>query len=287
LMFREALITASFILSQMKTMKVFSGPISPYTMHPVMISMLASTLSEIGKERFGLVIGTGDKSTLNYLGVEITKPLTTIKEAVKIIRALCRGEKIKSTGIWQLNNVKLLSPPDVEIPIYLTGIGPKMIALAKRIADGVMISAATSPEFIRYSLDSIKNNSISYTHFSKIGVILTSVNDDRNKALAQIKPLLAFMLRGSYLKLDWQLNELDIDGDAIREAIDIHNDLEAASNLISERAVDLLTASGTPDEFQERLQKYLDAGIDYPVLLPVGNKLEKLRAIELASKILQ
>lgn len=285
LMYRESLIIASIILQQTETLKVFPGPISPYTMHPVVISMVASTLSEIGKERFGLVLGTGDKATLNYLGVKVINPISTIREAVRIIQALCAGEVVQETNIWNLENVRLVTPSETKIPIYLTGIGSKMLTLAQQIADGLVLSAATSPEFIRYSLNLIKDIPKNNKTFGRIGFILASVNNDYNKALAQIKPKLAFMLRGSYLKVDWQLNNLNIDGDAIQDALDTRNDLEAACNLISETDVKTLTAAGTPDAFQRKLQEYMDAGIDYPVMLPVGNISDKLRVIELAIEV--
>jgi 5,10-methylenetetrahydromethanopterin reductase len=285
IMYREALTTASIVLNQTDQLKVFPGPISPYSMHPILISMIASTISDIGKGRFGLVLGTGDKTSLDNMGLKMIKPLSMMKESFKITKSLLNGETVNTRKIWNLNNVRLESSPREDVPIYLTGIGPKMVSLALQLADGIVMSAATSPGFIRYSLGSMMEKPINYSSKRKVSFILASVNRDLQKAITQIKPILSFMLRGSYLRADWQLNDLDIDGEAIREALDIQKNIDAACQLISERDARTLTATGTPDIFQDRLKEYLDAGVDYPVILPVGSYADKIRTIELAVEV--
>lgn len=283
--YHEALVIASFILSQTKGIKVFAGPISPYTVHPIMISMAAVSLSKIGNGRFGLVLGTGDYSALRNIGVQGTSPLPVIKDAVQIIRALCNGETVDKSGIWSMKNIRLSIPIETQIPIYLTAIGTKMLSLAKQISDGVVLSAAISPKFVQYSLNSIAKSLQRKTSSKNIGYILASVNSDYHKALEEVKPKLAFMLRGSYLKHDWEINGLCIDGDAIENALDKHKDLKSACDLISERDVITLTAAGTPDMFKYKLREYIDAGVDYPVILPVGNIQKKLEIVRFATNV--
>jgi len=285
LLYREAFVVASYILQKTESLKIIPGPISPYLMHPAVISMFMSTFSEYGKDRFGLLLGTGDMVVMDYLGVEVTRPLSTMEEAIKIIRMLCRGEEVSATGFWKMHNVRLHIASETKIPIYLTGIGPNMLSLAYRMTDGVVLSAAISPKFIRHSLDLVPIIPVSKNNFKRIGFVLASVHNSRRKAIEQIKPKLAFMLRGSRLRADWELNGLKIDGSAIKEALDIQHDINAACNYLQEIDVETLTAVGTPTTFQSKLQEYLFSGIDYPVILPVGNRSDQIRAIELAIEV--
>ena len=43
--------------------------------------------------------------------------------------------------------------PQRRIPIWIAAMGPRMLELAGQVADGVLLSAALSPLYIRHSLD--------------------------------------------------------------------------------------------------------------------------------------
>ena len=50
-----------------------------------------------------------------------------------------------------------------------------------------------------------------------------------------------------------------------------HEQVEAASTLVPDEVVELLTASGTPDEARAAVQKYIDDGCTCPILYPLGD----------------
>jgi 5,10-methylenetetrahydromethanopterin reductase len=47
--------------------------------------------------------------------------------------------------------------------------------------------------------------------------------------------------------------------------------VEAASKLVPDDIVQMITASGTPDECREKVAEYVDAGCTCPILYPLGD----------------
>mgnify|MGYP000084105354 CR=1 FL=1 len=50
-----------------------------------------------------------------------------------------------------------------------------------------------------------------------------------------------------------------------------HEQVEAASKLVPDEIVQMLTASGTPDEARAKVQEYVDNGCTCPILYPLGD----------------
>jgi 5,10-methylenetetrahydromethanopterin reductase len=50
-----------------------------------------------------------------------------------------------------------------------------------------------------------------------------------------------------------------------------HEQVEAASKLVPDEIVQMLTASGTPAEARERVKHYIDNGATCPILYPLGD----------------
>ena len=52
--------------------------------------------------------------------------------------------------------------------------------------------------------------------------------------------------------------------------------VEEAMNLVSDEIVDSMTISGTAAHIKERIAEWLDAGISYPVLLPLSENYDEI-----------
>ena len=55
-----------------------------------------------------------------------------------------------------------------------------------------------------------------------------------------------------------------------------HEQVVAASKLVPDDVVQLITASGTPDECRAKVREYVDAGCTCPVLYPLGADVEQM-----------
>ena len=53
-----------------------------------------------------------------------------------------------------------------------------------------------------------------------------------------------------------------------------HDEVEAASKLVPDEVVQMITASGTPDEVLEKVQHYVDNGCTCPILYPLADDIK-------------
>ena len=126
--------TLALIASATETIKMGPGVTNPYVRSPAISASAIATIDEISEGRATFGIGPGDKATFDALGIEWTKPVSTIKAAIADINTLLAGDKTE--GGAQLGGAKAVQE---HIPIYMGAQGPKMLETAGEIADGVLM----------------------------------------------------------------------------------------------------------------------------------------------------
>src|SRR5207244_12732247 len=117
------------------------GIISPFTRHPVQVAMDARVVQEAAPGRFILGFGTS-KIFLNNAGMQTSKTLGPMRDAVEIVRGVLGGEAFEYEGsTWNASIPALQdgahAPRDVP-PVYVAATAPKMQQLAGEIADGCL-----------------------------------------------------------------------------------------------------------------------------------------------------
>jgi probable F420-dependent oxidoreductase len=132
-----------------KTMRLGTCVTNPATRDITVTSSLFATLNLISGGRMDLGIGRGDSSR-RVLG---KKPVTSaqLEQAVKDFRALTGGDQSDYEGrtaqfTWASGGVP---------PVWVAGYGPKVLELAGRIADGVILQFA-DPDLIEWCLSFVK-----------------------------------------------------------------------------------------------------------------------------------
>jgi|SRR6516165_11232144 len=110
------------------------------------IAMVAATVDAISGGRFVLGVGSSHRVQVEpEHGVPYSKPLTRVREAVSIIRALLRDGQVSYAGeTVSIEGFDLwFTPPRPAIPIYISAVFPKMTVLCGEIADGIMLTRST------------------------------------------------------------------------------------------------------------------------------------------------
>ncbi len=281
---RDPIVQAAMALSATENAAAALMALSPYTAHPVQAAMAAATLNEHFPNRAVLCLGAGAPGDLDAAGVARPRPLATLDESIDIARALLAGEVVRHQGErFQVNGRALETGPQ-DVPIVLAASGPRMLQLAGRRADGVLLSAATSVEFVRWSLAQVAEaaEAGSGRQVRRIGLVFASVDVDEGRAYGRLKRLLAFILRGAHHAANLEMSGAKLDQGALYDAV-AANDWDRATALVSDEVVARHTVSGTPAQVRARLRDYRQAGLDEVVI--AGVRGEAMLAETLAAAL--
>lgn len=284
LFFRDPFGLAMAILLATKRAVVLPMAVSPYAMHPIHAAMAAATLDEAAPGRAGLCLGSGNPVDIADVGRTQDRLVRTLREAVEICRRVLAGENLAYEGeVFRLRGRKLTPKPSRPIPIYMTAMGAQMFALAGAVADGVVLSAGCSVEFVRHARTLVKKGA----NGRKVTLgclILTALSDDEGAALERHRRRLGFLLRGKHHDPNMRLAGTAVDREALIRAV-AADDWEAARAMISPDVVRAHTAAGNAEHCRRRFRAYREAGLD--ILLPTGitDPAEMRQAMQIASSV--
>lgn len=112
---------------------------NPRTRHPTVTAALLATLAELSGGRVDLGIGRGD-SAVRMFGEE-PPSVRELERAIAEIRDLAEGREVVYPGGPQ----RLAYAVPYPLPVWVAGYGPRVLDLAGRVADGVIIQLADPP----------------------------------------------------------------------------------------------------------------------------------------------
>lgn len=129
------------------TSRVRLGPrvTNPITRHPMVAASAIRSLDVLSGGRALFGIGAGD-SAAHSAGVR-PAPVHITEAYLLAVRGLLRGEEVDYRGA----RLQMFTEPR-DVPIYVAAAGPKMLRMAGRVADGVIIGSGILPEVIEDTL---------------------------------------------------------------------------------------------------------------------------------------
>jgi len=117
---------------------------------PALAAMEIATLARLFPGRFIAAAGHGVQSWMEQVGARVASPMSLLREWVKATQSLLRGDTVTVSGDYvSLDGVALDWPPAVVPPVLVGARGPKTLALAGEIADGLVLDAGLSPAGVR------------------------------------------------------------------------------------------------------------------------------------------
>jgi probable F420-dependent oxidoreductase len=238
------------------------------------IAMAAASLDDISGGRFILGLGSSHKVQVEgEHGVAYGKPLTRVREYVEIVRALLRdgcvryqGETVAIDGfdLW-------FRPSRPAVPIYLSAVFPKMLALCGAIADGVILtrSSLQTGALVREQLaGGAARAGRDPGRIAVTSLLPTAIGRTRREALDVLRPGLAFYV-GFFPRYNRLMAEHGFAAEAAAVAAAwAQGDRQAAERAVSDAMIDATSLAGTAEEVRERIEAYRRSGIDLPILSP-------------------
>lgn len=281
--YREAIATSMGFRIICPDAEVVPTAVSPYLWHPTPTAMALATLAEVGNAPVGVAVGVGNPLFLAESGEQIVKPIRAVREFVECLEALWRGEATRYSGeFFNLAGARLGFDPPQPLVTYIAATGDQMLKLSGRIADGVVLSAGLSPRSCRLSLDLVREEAEAagrrWEDLRRAAYLFFAVSEDSATARDLVRPKLAFLFRNEKLAPAIAATGVPVDQAAIMEAIS-RRDMDAAAALVSDDAVDAYAVAGTPGECHARIDAFLEAGIDEPVLMVLGPERERRMAL--------
>jgi probable F420-dependent oxidoreductase len=120
---------------------------NPGTRDPTVVASAYATLQDISEGRMIMGIGRGD-SARRYIGQKPV-PVARFEETLKMIKPFMNGEKVA----WNDTEIELAwartELPEIEM--HVAGYGPRVLSVAGRVGDGVIIQLA-DPDIIRWTM---------------------------------------------------------------------------------------------------------------------------------------
>lgn len=274
-----AIAGAAVMLGATDHLTIGTGVLSTYARHPALTAMEAATLASAYPGRFRLGLGAGSFGALDRQGIAHRRPLSNVRGSVESIRSLLAGDEVSGEyGGFEFDRVRLSYPPHHAPPIYLGATGPKMTALTGEVADGLLLSVFSTPEFIRVE-ERIMADAAAGPPKPISTFAFLSLDESAEKARARIRPVLAAFLA-------------DTESSVMTDAIGITEELRTlverggeaglAANM-PDSWVDQLAVCGDLDTCVTRLYELAEAGADEVALAPVvidslRHDIEKLAA---------
>lgn len=247
-----------------------TGVTNAVTRHRSLLASTWATLSELMDGRVALGIGTGD-SSLRTMGLKPLK-LAELEAAVAELRALFRGEEVREPDSGAAYHLNYVTEPR-DIPIYVAASAPKILHLAGRIADGVIVLVGTAPQFVKAALETIERGAReSGRTLADLHIVLwtpTAIRDDSDEARDLVRAQVARVVIRP-LPAEIAASE-QATVDRIRESYDYyhHMDTEAGhADLVTNELADLFSLAGTPEECRTRLKEIAGYGVDQVAIVP-------------------
>jgi 5,10-methylenetetrahydromethanopterin reductase len=259
---RDPITMAALALGATRRIRIALMAMSPYSVHPVFIAMAAATLDEMYPGRVILCLGAGAPADLKAAGLEATRPLVSIDETVKICRALLAGEMADFQGQVFRVSGRRLANGGRKVPMVLAASRARMLKLAGRESDGVLISAATSPPFVKACLAEAASAN---PGFHKVGIVYTKLGATEKEGIDPIRRPIGFVLRGAHHAENIRLSGAKLDQAALASAYAAENWAEV-DRLVSDDVVRRHAACGTPDQVRAKLDEYRAIGLDEVVI---------------------
>jgi 5,10-methylenetetrahydromethanopterin reductase len=284
---REATVPMAAYAAVTDRIKVGSGVVNNWTRNVGLLAATFSTLDDLAPGRVILGIGAWWDPLARKVGIDRTRPLQAMRETVEATRRLLAMERVTYDGDFvHLDDVEIdivhgdRSPKDV--PIYVGATGMKMMELAGEIADGVVLNYLVGPSYNARAMEALATGAEragrTVDALDRPQLVVCSLDDDREAALDRARELVTQYLGqqphiGKASGVDQSV--LDDIGRVLTWPA-TEEEIRAAMRFVPDEVVQLITASGTPDECRSKVREYVAAGCTCPILYPLGDDVEAM-----------
>jgi 5,10-methylenetetrahydromethanopterin reductase len=282
---KDSIIAMTLAASATRTLKLGPGVANPRSRHVSILANAMTGINEITKGRALVGIGSGHTGVYG-VGLKPTNLLET-EIAIRALKALVAGDEADAESggrRYRLHTITELPTP----PVFAAATHEKMLRLAGREADGVILRGAADTEMTRWQLDRIEEglaeSGRNREHFDVELWFALSVGDDES-AVADVKAWAAAQAR--------VLNRWPGELPALREFADemarADGEYELSehlsvkgknADLVSDELAGRLAVAGDARTCADRILELADLGVDgFTFSLLSGGREQRIRRL--------
>ena len=269
-LWQDSFPTMALAAQATETLKLGHMVTNPGTREPTVVASAYATLHDISEGRMIMGIGRGD-SARRVIGQKPV-PVKRFEETLRMIKPFMNGETV------QWNDTELHFPwarSDLpEIEMHVAGYGPKVLAIAGRLGDGVIIQLA-DPDIIQWTMSTARKSAEEAGRdpaaLKCIVCAPSHIGDDLAHARDQVRWFPA-MVSNHVKDL---IGRYGADGAVVPRALtdyvpdetgydyDEHSRAGAKHGaFVSDEICDRFCVLGTPDQAVEKLRELESIGVD-------------------------
>lgn len=257
-----------------------TGVMVPHLRHVLVTASALASLEELAPGRTTLAIGTGFTARMTF--GQRPLPWKDVADYVRALRGLLRGETVayQGTQLRMMHPEETAPPRPIEVPILIGANGPKGLAVARELGDGVMSVGVPQPGF-------------AHSAMLQTGTVLQEGEDmGTPRVVDALGPTAAAGYHAIYESAGAAVDDLP-NGKAWREEIErfpadvrhlhVHEGHFVRLSDLDRRHVSLDIAGGglvgTPEQIREKAAALEAAGCTEIFYAPIGDIEAELRAM--------
>jgi 5,10-methylenetetrahydromethanopterin reductase len=156
----DAFVAAAAVLGATARVRCGPGIVNVYDRHPVALARAAATLDRLAPGRALLGLGRSSRGYVeDELGLAWEPSQAAVEDAVRICHDLLEGRAARHRGRrW---SASIGPPPERSaarhpVPVLLAAVGPRTLALAGALADGVLLNYGATPEYVGWAVEQVQ-----------------------------------------------------------------------------------------------------------------------------------
>ena len=267
---QEIFTATSLVMLGTRKAKVGIGVTSPVIRNITTVARAAVALNEISPGRFRLGLGVGGIQDLSSMGIQVQKPIELMRRAVGFLRTIWTSKNLPfNDEAIHIRDYRPHYKSSREIPVFMGVRGPKLLALAAEIADGVILSGPKRyiEEAIKLILERRATLQLPRSRFCFVVWNPTILLLDRNdlELAKKVVAVVAGDTPDAVLKIAG-IEKSNIE--TVRNDVAKHG-VEKASESISDRLLDQFCISGEANQICDIFRGYSKLGVDEVVFGPL------------------
>lgn len=286
--FAGGIATAATVLEVTDRITVGLGILPALVRNPLFAAMEIAALTRLHPGRVLPGIGHGMQDWMALAGARASSPVQALEDTLTAVRRLLDGERVSMAGSYvNLHDVKLAFPPEHRPPLLAGVRGPRSIAAAGRVADGLILAEPTSPAYVRWAREQFQLAADKAGRASPIVAAYTwlSIADDAAVARDRVRPFLASIPGGlSEPSVRPHIQALEF-GPELIHIIEQNPDQESLGRALSPEWIEQLAVVGTPADCAACIRRLAAAGADRIAMVPLPDRFDEQVAL-LANSVL-